>query len=166
MITFKKNIITLALSGALIGGLSSTAHAQQAEASINSQSQEKVTSAELSKFADALTEVQSVNQNAQQQMVKIITDGGLDVNRFNTIQKAKMNPETAVTATDEELAMHTAIVAKLKAMQPELENKMKSIIKRHGLTFDRYKEVAMALQNDKSLQQKFQGIMMKKQTEG
>ena len=43
---------------------------------------------------------------------------------------------------------------------------MAGIIEDHGLTLDRYKAVAMALQQDKELQKKFQGIMMKKQTEG
>ncbi|RXG15411.1 putative protein DUF4168 [Leeuwenhoekiella aestuarii] len=166
MITFKKNIITLALTGALVGGFSLTAAAQQTQAAASVKAQTNVTTAELNKFADAFQEVQVENQAAQQKMMGVIKEEGLDVQRFTEIQKAQMNPEAKVEATDEELKMHAAVVAELKKMQPALESKMQEIIADHGLTLDRYKAVAMALQQDKSLQQKFQGIMMKKQTEG
>ena len=165
MITFKKNIITLALTGALVGGFSLTAAAQQTQAAASVKAQTDVTTAELNKFADAFQEVQVENQAAQQKMMGVIKEEGLDVQRFTEIQKAQMNPEAKVEATDEELKMHAAVVAELKKMQPALESKMQEIIADHGLTLDRYKAVAMALQQDKSLQQKFQGIMMKKQTE-
>ena len=166
MITFKKNIITLALTGALVGTLSTAAKAQEMQAPITTQAQANITTAELSKFADAFQEVQVENQAAQQKMMGIIKDEGLDVQRFTEIQKAQMNPEAEVEATDEELKMHAAVVTELKKMQPALETKMAGIIEDHGLTLDRYKAVAMALQQDKELQKKFQGIMMKKQTEG
>ena len=39
MITFKKNIITLALTGALVGGLSTAAKAQQLPAVATAQAQ-------------------------------------------------------------------------------------------------------------------------------
>ena len=166
MITFKKNIITLALTGALVGGFSLTAAAQQTQAAASVKAQTEITTAELNKFADAFQEVQVENQAAQQKMMGIIKNEGLDVQRFTEIQKAQMNPEAEVEATDEELKMHAAVVTELKKMQPELESKMQAIITDHDLTLDRYKAVAMALQQDKSLQQKFQEIMIKKQTEG
>lgn len=167
MITFKKNIVTLALTGALVGGFSLTAAAQQTQAAAATmKAQTDVTTAELSKFADAFQEVQVENQAAQQKMMGIIKEEGLEVERFSEIQKAQMNPEAEVEATDEELKMHAAVVTELQKMQPELESKMQEIIGEHGLTLDRYKAVAMALQQDKDLQKKFQGIMMKKQTEG
>ncbi|MEH6657146.1 DUF4168 domain-containing protein [Leeuwenhoekiella marinoflava] len=166
MITFKKNIVTLALTGALVGGFSLTAAAQQTQAAASVKTQTDVSVAELNKFADAFQQVQVENQAAQEKMMGIIKNEGLDVERFTEIQKAQMNPEAKVEATDEELKMHAAVVTELQKMQPELESKMQEIIADHGLTLDRYKAVAMALQQDKSLQQKFQGILMKKQTEG
>ena len=103
MITFKKNIITLALTGALVGGLSTAAKAQQLPAVATAQAQTTISTAELTKFADAFQEVQVENQAAQQEMMGIIKTEGLDVQRFTEIQKAQMNPETEVEATDEEL---------------------------------------------------------------
>ena len=166
MITFKKDIIALALTGALIGGANFTANAQSVKADATTQTQKTVTTAELTKFADAFQKVQAENQVAQQQMMSVIEEKGLDVKRFNEIQKSKMNPEAEVVATEEELKMHTEVLTELEKMRPQLEAKMEAIIKENGLTMDRYKAVAVALQNDKELQQKFQGIMMKNQTEG
>ncbi len=166
MITFKKNIISLALTGALLGGFSLTAKAQQADAMAATQAQVKVSSAELNKFADAFVEVQSVNQTVKKKMMTVITDEGLAVERFNAIQKAKMNPDTEVEATEKELQMHSKIVAKLQKMQPQLVEQMKEVIETHDLSFDRYREVAMALQQSKDLQKRFQGIMSQKQTQG
>ena len=99
-------------------------------------------------------------------MMGIIKDEGLELQRFNEIQEAKMNPQASVEASDEELKKHAAVIGELEKMQPELEAKMETIIEENGLTLDRYKAVAMALQQDKSLQQKFQGIMMKRQKSG
>ncbi|MEH6408597.1 MAG: DUF4168 domain-containing protein [Leeuwenhoekiella sp.] len=166
MIRFKNNILKLALTGALIGGMSLTTQAQETQAPATTTAATEVSTAELNKFADAFQEVQVENQTAQQKMMGIIKDKGLDVQRFNEIQKSKMDPNSTVEVTDEELKMHAAVVAELEKMQPELETKMEAIIEDSGLTLDRYKAVAMALQNDKTLQQKFQGIIIKKQTEG
>ena len=166
MIRFKNNILKLVLAGALIGGMGLTVQAQETTAPATTTAATDVSTAELNKFADAFKEVQVENQTAQQEMMGIIKDKGLDVQRFNEIQKSTMDPNSKIEVTDEELKMHAAIVGELEKMQPELETKMEAIIEDSGLTLDRYKAVAMALQNDKSLQQKFQSILMKKQTEG
>ncbi|PHR95816.1 MAG: hypothetical protein COA80_09835 [Leeuwenhoekiella sp.] len=164
MITFKKNIISLALTGALLGGFSLTAKAQQADAVTRAQDQVDVTPAELNNFANAFVEVQTVNQTVKQKMMTVITEEGLEVERFNSIQKAKMNPEVPVEASEEELKKHGAIVTKLQEMQPLLVAKMKEVIENHNLSFDRYREVAMALQQSKDLQKRFQNVMSQKQT--
>ena len=101
MITFKKNIITLALTGALVGTLSTAAKSQEMQAPITTQAQANITTAELSKFADAFQEVQVENQAAQQKMMGIIKDEGLDVQRFTEIQKAQMNPEAEEKGREE-----------------------------------------------------------------
>ncbi|MEZ7495647.1 DUF4168 domain-containing protein [Leeuwenhoekiella aequorea] len=166
MITFKKDIIALALTGALIGGVTMTANAQVAPTQTTTQTQTNITTAELTKFAGAFVDVQEENKVAQQQLLGIIQDQGLELERFNEIQKSKMNPEATVDASSEELEKHKAVVTALESMQPEFESKMMAIIEDHGLTMDKYKEVALALQKDKALQQKFQQIMIKSQTQG
>ncbi|MBW2961476.1 DUF4168 domain-containing protein [Mesonia aestuariivivens] len=126
----------------------------------------KVTDQDLSNFADAYQAVQVENQKAQQEMVTMIEESGLDVNKFQEIQKAQMDPNTEVDATKEELAAHQELMTEIQAMQPKLQTQKEGLIKEKGLTMQRYQEVAAAIQNDQALQQKLQAIMMKKQTSG
>ena len=126
----------------------------------------KVTDQELNKFANAYQAVQVENQKAQQEMVAMIEESGLDVEKFQKIQKAQMNPNTEVEATEKELTAHKQVMAEIQAMQPKLQSEMEGLIKKQGLTMQRYQEVAAAIQTNQELQQQLQAIMMKKQTQG
>ncbi|GGZ51042.1 DUF4168 domain-containing protein [Mesonia mobilis] len=124
----------------------------------------KVTDQDLNKFADAYQAVQMENQKAQQEMVAMIEESGLDVEKFQKIQKAQMDPNTEVEATEKELTAHKQVMAEIQAMQPKLQSEMEALIKKKGLTMQRYQEVAAAIQTNQELQQQLQAIMMKKQT--
>ena len=126
----------------------------------------KVTDQELNKFANAYQTVQVENQKAQQEMVAMIEESGLDVEKFQKIQKAQMDPNTEVEATEKELTAHKQVMAEIQAMQPKLQSEMEGLIKKQGLTMQRYQEVAAAIQTNQELQQQLQAIMMKKQTQG
>lgn len=126
----------------------------------------KVTDQELNKFANAYQAVQVENQKAQQEMVAMIEESGLDVEKFQNIQKAQMDPNTEVEATEKELTAHKQVMAEIQAMQPKLQSEMEGLIKKQGLTMQRYQEVAAAIQTNQELQQQLQAIMMKKQTQG
>ena len=126
----------------------------------------KVTDQELNKFANAYQAVQVENQKAQQEMVAMIEESGLDVEKFQKIQKAQMDPNTEVEATEKELTAHKQVMAEIQAMQPKLQSEMEGLIKKQGLTMQRYQEVPAAIQTNQELQQQLQAIMMKKQTQG
>ena len=126
----------------------------------------KVTDQELNKFANAYQAVQGENQKAHQEMVAMIEESGLDVEKFQKIQKAQMDPNTEVEATEKELTAHKQVMAEIQAMQPKLQSEMEGLIKKQGLTMQRYQEVAAAIQTNQELQQQLQAIMMKKQTQG
>ncbi len=121
-----------------------------------------VSEKELNKFADAYQAVQTENRNAQQEMMTLIQDNGLEVARFQEIQKAQADPNTELDATEAELKSHQKIMGELQKMQPELQTRMEGIIQDNGLTMQRYQEVAAAVQADRELQQELQAIMVKK----
>ena len=121
-----------------------------------------VSDQDLNKFADAYQAVQMENQKAQQEMMVIIQDNGLEVARFQEIQQAQTDPNTKLDATEKELASHKAIIDNFQKMQPELESRMEEVINDTGLTMERYQEVAAAIQADRELQQELQAIMVKK----
>lgn len=121
-----------------------------------------VSEKELNNFADAYQAVQAENRSAQQEMMTLIEDNGLDINRFQEIQKAQADPNMELDATEEELKSHQKIMGELQKMQPELQTRMQGVIKDNGLTMERYQEVAAAIQADRELQQELQAIIVKK----
>lgn len=128
--------------------------------------QTEVSDSELNKFADAYKAVQMENQEVQQSMVEMIQKEGLELDRFQSIQQATVNPEVEVDATREELANYKKVMAGIEKMQPKLQEDMAKLIADNGLSLDRYQEIGAALQSDQELQQKLQAIMMKQQTKG
>lgn len=123
----------------------------------------EVSDVELTQFANAYQEMQIQNQEAQQVMVKIIEDEGMDVQRFSTIQQASMDPNQEVEATDAEMKMHDNAIAKMQKLQPEMEKKASEKIVATGLTMERFEALAAVIQKDQALQQRLQTILMKNQ---
>lgn len=126
--------------------------------------QEKdVSDAELAKFANAYQEMQIQNQEIQQEMVKIIEEEGMDVERFSAIQQESMDPNKEVEASEAEMKMHQNAVSKMEEMQPDMEKKASEKIAATGLTMERFEALAAVIQNDEALQQRLQTILMKNQ---
>jgi hypothetical protein len=132
--------------------------------SIFAQTQEKVSDAQLQKFAEAYQTVQQVNQQIQQKMVTAIEAEGITAKRFNEIYQAEMNSEVEVDATEDELIKQRAALKKIEGMQSGVQEDMQNKIKEKGLTLEQYEKIGAQLQNNKDLQKKLQGILMKNQT--
>lgn len=135
--------------------------AQTSAAPQQEQQTTEIADADLQKFADAYTEIQLENKNAQEQMVAIVEEEGLDVQRFGEIQQASMDPNSTLEVSDEEKAKHESANKKLKKVQDGFKQKVEGIIVSNGLTMDRFDQIFAAIQNDKELQQKVQGMLMK-----
>ncbi len=123
----------------------------------------KISDAELNKWANAYQKVQMQNQEAQQQMMMMIQDEGMELQRFNEIQQASMNPNQKGNATEAEIKKHKSITDKIEKMRPELERKATEAIESTGMSIERYQEIAAVIQQDQDLQQRLQQIMMQQQ---
>lgn len=123
------------------------------------QTETAITDKELSQFVSAAQEVQVVNEGAQQEMMALIQNEGMDLEKFNEIQTAAMDPTKKVSASEEEIAQHQKVMLKIEKMQPKFEQEMESLIIKNGLTLSRYQTVATALQTDTALQQRLQQLM-------
>jgi len=125
------------------------------------QQQEKieVSDAELSQFADVFQKMRMMNQEAQKEMMAVIQEEDLELQRFNEIRQAKMDPEKEVQTTDVENKKYKAVVSELEEMQPELQKKMQEVIAGSDLSMERYQQLAMALRSDAELQQRLQQMM-------
>jgi 3-isopropylmalate dehydratase small subunit len=128
------------------------------------QTDEKVSDAQLQKFAEAYQTVQQVNQQIQQEMLTAIETEGITAKRFNEIYKAQMDPEVEVDATEDEMAKQKAALKKIEGMQTGVQENMQNKIKEKGLTLEQYEKIGAQLQSNPDLQKKLQGILMKNQT--
>ena len=140
--------------------LGSTAvFAQQLPQPQQQQQATEVTDAELTKFVAALQGIQMVSQQAQQEMIQVVQEEGMEIPRFNEIHQATIDPEVEVEATEEEKIAHKNIISELETMQAGVQQKMEKLITDQGLSLERYEQIAMSLQNDTQLQQRIQQMI-------
>ncbi|MDX1364196.1 DUF4168 domain-containing protein [Arenibacter latericius] len=122
-----------------------------------------VSDAELTRFATAYQKLQIQQQVTQQTMMKAIEEEGIEVKRFSEIQQASMDPNKEVEATKEEMELHKKALSKIEKMQPELEKKINEEITSTGMTMEQFEALAKEIQQDRSLQERLQAIMVKSQ---
>ncbi|QDO94505.1 hypothetical protein FNB79_11185 [Formosa sediminum] len=125
--------------------------------------EQDVSDKELGQFADAFTEVQIQNQKSQQKMIAVIKEEGLEVERFNEIQQAVMDPNKESDATEAEKEKHENATIKLEKMQPEIEKEVIASIESTGISINDYESLAAKIQQDQGLQQRLQAIIVKRQ---
>lgn len=128
-----------------------------------SAQEQDISDTELAQFADAYINVQMQNQKSQQEMLTIIQEEGLEVDRFSEIQQATADPNKKPDASADELKKHASAMAKIQKLQPEMEEKALSGIETAGMTLERYESLATTIQQNQGLQQRLQTILMERQ---
>lgn len=123
------------------------------------QEQIEVSQAELTQFAEVFQKMRMLNQEAQKEMVEVIKDEGFELQRFNEIHQASMDPNKEVELSDAEDAKYKAAVKELESMQPEFQKEMQSLIADSDLSMERYQQIAMALRADTELQKRLQEVL-------
>ncbi|MGA8854679.1 MAG: DUF4168 domain-containing protein [Christiangramia sp.] len=123
------------------------------------QEQIEVSDAELSQFAEVFQKMRMMNQEAQKDMMAVVQDEDFELQRFNEIHQAKMDPKKEIETTPEEDKKYKAVVTELEEMQPEFQKKMQEVITESDLSMERYQQLAMALRSDAELQQRLQEIL-------
>src|SRR5690554_345282 len=129
------------------------------------QVQQDISDVQLAQFADAYINMQKENQTAQSQVMTMIEEEGLEVERFSEIQQAASDPSLESNATPEEVKKHATVMAKIEAMQDHFEERAIAGIEASGITMEEYQAIATALQQDQTLVTKLQAILMEKTQE-
>ena len=122
-------------------------------------SESDVSSKELKVFAKIFKNVQSKNKAAQQRMAKVIQDEGITIERYQKLAKEKQNPNSEVTASEEEKKKMKLIEQSFVEIQNEFKSKITKMIKEEGMTIQRYQEVYQLVRQDKSLQEELGELM-------
>lgn len=140
---------------------SAAVFAQTPQTPQQQQQKVEVSDAELTKFARAFQEIRMINQEVQQEMMGVVQSEGMDIQRFNEIHQATVDPEVEVEATAAEKEQHKNITSELEEIQVKFQGRLEKVITDQGLTIQQYEKIAMGLQNDPELQERlrkeFQG---------
>lgn len=123
--------------------------------------QAKVTDAELNKFASVFQQMRMMNQGVQQKMSKVVAAEEMEIQRFNKIHKAQMDPAVDVEMTKEEKESYQEIVSKIEEVQLNFQEQIEKNIKESGLTVERYQQIATRLQTDPELQKRLKNTFQK-----
>jgi len=119
-------------------------------------SQDKVSDTELTNFANAYTEIQQVNEKAQEEMTAVIEESGMEITTFNMMYQASQTQVIPEGVTQEDAQKFEEVVTEIEKMQPKFQKEMENVIVENDLTIERYQQVVVQLQTDPELQQKLQ----------
>lgn len=141
-------LLFLAIAGTTVSEAQNSLQQQQ------QQEQIEVGDEELAHFAKAFQGVRMINQQAQQEMATLVQDEGMDIQRFNEIHKATIDPSVEVDATEEEKEQHQKIAGEIEKMQIAFQGNLEEVIENEGMTVERYQQIATKLQTDPELQER------------
>ena len=123
------------------------------------QSEKEISDKEIEKFAFAIQEVATINQQTQQKMMTTVEEEGLAVQRFNEILQSQGDPNTDAELKEGEKKKFEDASQKLGEIQTKAQTKMEEKIVEEGLTLTRYQEIAALVQSDPELQERLKNIL-------
>lgn len=139
----------------VVGGFST--HAQQLDMNQQQTPDIEVSDSELQRFADAMGEIQAIQQQSQQKMQKAIQDEGMKVPRYQEIVKAKRSGGDA-EMTDKEQKAFNGAQEKISKEQQKMGQEMQKILKKHDFGEQRFMQISRAMRSDQELQQRFREL--------
>jgi hypothetical protein len=129
---------------------------QQAPQQMQQQQPTEVSENEIEQFALAFREIQVINQQVQQEMIDVVQEEGVDVQRFNEYLTAQQDPAQKINASEEELEQFTSAYQEIEEIQKDATQQMEQAITDNELSVERYQEIAMSIQANPELLQKLQ----------
>lgn len=115
---------------------------------------------ELKNFANAITQVISIQQQGQMQMIEQIEEHDMSVERFNELyMQAQQMPVDDLEVEGEEKESFLEIVDEIENIQMQLESVLVSTIEEEGLSIEKYESIMAEYQQNPELQQRIQQMM-------
>ncbi len=140
--------------------LTSTVYAQQGTTEAPPQEvKEDYTQDELKTFIEANQKITKVQQQMEQKMMQSISDGGMEVNKFNEILTSKQNPDAEVQASEEDLAQFDAISQEIISLQQGMQQELVTAVKEAGMDVEVYDQMMYAYQNSEKVQQEVNKLL-------
>lgn len=114
---------------------------------------------ELERFAEALVDVQMIQQDAQVDVQEIIDDSPLSIERFQEIYQGEMAPEMGeVEVDDEEQVAFDDALDKIEEIEIDAADEMEQAVAEQELDVERFNLLAQAIPQDPDLSQELNEI--------
>ncbi len=119
-----------------------------------------VSDQELQKFSNALEKVNTIQQNAQKEMVVAVNDAGLDVQTYNTAVKQMRNAQAPgeVELSEEKINKVQKASKNVQSIQEQMQQDVKNAIEEEDMKRQRFQQILQAMRTDPSLKQRMQKI--------
>lgn len=116
-----------------------------------------VSDQELTQFANALVEIQSIQDSYDAQIVSVVEGQGLSPERFDQILMVVQSPQQAQAenipeVSEEEASSFEQVLVQVGAIQEDTRNQMRQAIQDEGLALNRFQEIILVVNNDESLE--------------
>lgn len=121
----------------------------------------EVSSEDIEKFARAIAQLQTIQQETQTELLQIVEGQGLTPDRFNEIAEAQQNPQAApsVEISDEELQNFEQAANEITAVRQQTQARFQEAVQAEGLAVDQFNQILAAVQQDPELQQEVEQIL-------
>lgn len=131
------------------------------DSNMGEDSTTEVSSEEIEKFANAISQIQTIQTDYQTRIIQAIEQQGLTQERFIQIQQAQLNPEVQPEpeVSSEEMDDFDQANTKVDSLSQEAKSKMQEAVRAEGLELERFNEIFASLQGNPELQQEVQRIL-------
>jgi hypothetical protein len=121
----------------------------------------EVSSEDIEKFARAIAQLQTIQQETQTELLQIVEGQGLTPDRFNQIAEAQQNPQAAtnVEISDEELQSFEQAANEITAVRQQTQARLQEAVQAEGLEVEQFNQILAAVQQDPALQQEVEQIL-------
>jgi hypothetical protein len=129
-------------------------------------SNSQVSSQEVQKFANAIKEMRTIQNDAHNQAEQVIQKQGLTVDRFNALlqsqqpqsssqsqPQAQPNAQASPQASPQEQQKFQQALTELTQLQQDTQRKLEAAVTNQGLTVDRFNQVFAMVRQDPNLRQ-------------
>lgn len=112
---------------------------------------------ELTQFANALMQIQTIQASYDTQVVSVVESVGLSPQRFDQILMILRSPQEAQAENipevgEEEVESFQQALVQIGTIQEETRTQMQQAIQSEGLELERFQEIIIVVNNDESLE--------------
>lgn len=116
-----------------------------------------VSDEEAATFADAAMQAQQIQMQAQQKMVGVIKEEGLDIQTYQKIARStRQGGQAPDSISENDMEKYQNATDSLKKMQSEIQEQVTNAIEETGMEMERFQNISRAAQQDTALQRQIQ----------